>query len=111
MKNKSTIKLVVILFSASIAAAQASQALRHNPFEQPDWLGNRAGIYGINADSGSMKLRGTVIDGDNSLVNIDGKYYRLQEEVSGYRIIQIESGSVTLRRGENETVLMLKDEK
>jgi hypothetical protein len=57
-----------------------------------------------------MKLRGTVIDGQDSLVNISGKFYRLNQEVAGYRVIRINSASVTLRRGGNETVLTLNDD-
>ena len=107
MKNKPAISLLVMTLAASAVVADASEMLRHNPFERPDQFGGQAGSA-VNA-SGEMKLRGTVVDGHHSLVNIDGEYYRLQEEVSGYRVVQIESGSVTLRRGEIEMVLTLKD--
>ena len=84
------------------------EVLKFNPFEKPEAM---SGEFGTGSSSGGLKLRGTVIDGKHSLVNINGEYYRLQQEVSGYQIIQIESGQVTLQRGENKMVLTLNDEK
>ena len=84
--------------------------LRHNPFEQPDIVASSRGASGkINAATG-MELRGTVIDDEDALANIDGEYYRLNHEVSGYRVIRIERGSVTLSRGEDEAVLTLHND-
>lgn len=90
--------------------AYASEVLRYNPFEQPDMLDAGKGGPGNTKAASGMELRGTVIDGQDSLANIDGDYYRLDHEVSGYRIVRIESGSVTLVRAGNETVLTLHDD-
>lgn len=109
MKKNSSIRLLVLMLSVFSVTAEASEVLRYNPFDRPDWADSGASTG--SAGNGNMKLRGIMLDGEDSLVNIDGKYYRLQEEVSGFLIIQIESGSVTLRRGDNETVLVLKDDK
>lgn len=90
--------------------ATAAEMLMHNPFEQPDILEGRSQMADTRA-SAKLELRGTVMDGDDSVANIDGEYYRLDQEVSGYRVVRIESGSVTLSRSGNETVLTLyKDE-
>ena len=86
----------------------AESELRFNPFEQPNIEAELTDSE--NKTGNELKLRGTLIDGDDSLVNIGGEFYRLNQEVSGYRVLRIDSGKVTLRRGVNETVLTLKDD-
>ena len=94
--------LAVISFNA-----KALDVLNHNPFERPDM---KANLLQSNANqANAMKLRGTVIDGQDSLVNISGKFYRLNQEVADYRVVAITSTSVTLRRGSSETILTLND--
>jgi hypothetical protein len=89
-------------------SAVAESVLRFNPFQQPDMaLEKNNASKNVN---NTLKLRGTVVDGEDSIVNIDGKFYRLDEKVSGYRVVNIESGKVTLHRGVNETVLTLNDD-
>lgn len=83
--------------------ATAAEILRHNPFEQPEGLG----ANGKSTTTASMELRGTVMDGRDALANIDGEYYRTNQEVYGYRVVRIESGSVTLRRSGDERILTL----
>jgi len=101
--------LLSVLVTATFNAA-AAEMLRHNPFEQPDNIEGRNQKVDTRA-SAKLELRGTVMDGDDSVANIDGEYYRLNQEVSGYHVVRIESGSVTLSRSGIETVLTLyKDE-
>ena len=94
--------LAVISFNA-----KALDELNHNPFEKPKMMSER--IQTNTGQVSEMKLRGTVIDGHDSMVNINGKFYRFNEEVSGYRIVGIARKSVTLRRGSSETTLILND--
>lgn len=89
---------------------KALDMLIHNPFEQPDMSAGKLQMNINRANENEMKLRGTVIDGQDSLVNIGGKFYRLNQEIAGYQVVLIESASVTLRRGDNEIVLVLDDE-
>jgi hypothetical protein len=84
--------------------------LRHNPFEQPDIVNSGRGVPANKTDATTMELRGTVIDEEDSVANIDGEYYRINQQVSGYRVVRIESGSVTLSRGVEEKVLTLHDD-
>lgn len=90
--------------------AKALDVLIHNPFQQPDMSDGRFSMNVNKINGNEMNLRGTVIDGQDSLVNIGGKFYRLNQEVAGYHVVLIESASVTLRRGGNEIVLVLDDE-
>ncbi len=107
-------KLSILSFGFALTVfsvyAFSSEVLRYNPFEQPDMAEGGRGANGNATAATSMELRGTVIDGHDSLVNIGGEYYRLNQEVSGYRVTRIESGSVTLSRGGNEKILTLRED-
>ena len=108
MKHTVFISLICTVLAAVSANVMASDTLRYNPFEQPsDLLQTNAN----KATGKAMKLRGTIIDGRNSMVNISGELYRVNQVVAGYRIIRIRSTSVILRRGSNNTVLTLNDDK
>ncbi len=87
----------------------AQGVLRFNPFHKPDMASEQTSA-GRKAGN-ELKLRGTVIDGADSMVNIGGEFYRLNQEVAGYRVVRIEDGKVTLHRGVNETVLTLNNDK
>ena len=100
--------LICIVLATADVNASASEVLRYNPFEQPD-TGELDQGGARNTTTAAMELRGTVVDGQDSIANIGGDYYRLDQEVSGYRIVRIESGSVTLLRAGNEMVLTLHD--
>jgi len=90
--------------------AFSSEALRYNPFEQPDMTDGAWVAPGSTTAVAGMELRGTLIDGRDSMANIDGEYYRLNHQISGYRIIRIESGRVTLSRAGNQKVLTLHND-
>ena len=101
--------LIYIMLALSWQSVIAADALRHNPFEKPEMKQPRQ--QSNVTQVGELKLRGTVIDGVNSLVNINGKFYRFNQEIAGYRIVRIARDSVTLRRGTSDTVLLLNDKK
>lgn len=102
-------KLIIMLSGLVMADvnAMAAEILRHNPFEQPDVIQGRS-QKGTTTDSAKLELRGTVIDGHDSVANIGGEYYRVDQELSGYRVVRIESGSVTLSRSGTKMVLTLQ---
>ena len=110
MKYKALIVLACLGLAIVSTNASASELLRYNPFEQPDMSADQSQASLNKVSRNKMKLRGTVIDGDDSLVNIDGQFFRLNQEVSGYRVIQIKNTSVTLLRGANKMVLTLNDD-
>ena len=110
MKYKTVIVLACLALAVVSVNASASELLRYNPFEQPDMSADQSQASLNKASRNKMKLRGTVIDGDDSLVNIDGEFFRLNQEVAGYRVIKIKNTSVTLLRGANEMVLTLNDD-
>ena len=110
MNHKVVITVACLALTAAGNNVAASEILRHNPFEQPDLETGRFKPGTNKASRNELKLRGTMIDGADSLVNIDGKFYRLNQEVSGYRVKRIKSTSVTLQRGNSETVLTLKND-
>lgn len=99
--------LIFMALSVVSFNAKASDELNHNPFEQPDMASER--VLTNTGQVSELKLRGTVIDGHDSMVNINGSFYRFNEEVAGYRIVGIARKSVTLRRGTSEMILILND--
>ena len=110
MKRTALISLIYTVLAALSANVMASDRLRYNPFEQPV----SSGLLQTKANKATgkaMELRGTIIDGYNSMVNISGKLYRINQKVAGYRIVRIRSANVTLRRGSSKMVLTLKDDK
>ncbi len=111
MNYKAVTGLACLLLAAAGNNALSAELLRYNPFEQPDMETGHAQKDEYKTPGAIMILRGTVIDGMDSLVNIDGQLYRLNQEVSGYRITGIKSTSVTLRRGNSETILTLNNDK
>ena len=107
MKYKISAGLIFMAWAVISFNVKASDELNHNPFEQPEMT---SGYLQTNTGQvNAMKLRGTVIDGHDSMVNIDGSFYRFNEEIAGYRIIGIARKSVTLRRGSSEMILILND--
>ena len=110
MKYKIFIVLACTALAIVSVNARASELLRYNPFEQPDMSVGKSQASANKVSRNKMKLRGTVIDGDDSLVNIDGEFFRLNQEVAGYRVVQIKNASVTLLRGANKMVLTLNDD-
>ena len=108
--NSGLITTFAVALIAAGGHATATEVLRHNPFEQPDMNSADWGGPGNTTTAAGMELRGTLVDGEDSMANIDGEYYGLNHEVSGYRIVRIESGSVTLSRAGNETVLTMHDD-
>ena len=75
MKYNARIVLSCVITILSCGQVYAGDALRFNPFEQPE-LQSGLSLTGSNGLRNEMKLRGTVIDGDDSLVNIGGEFYR-----------------------------------
>lgn len=106
MKVKPLLLLVCVLLTLGSVNVRASDTLRFNPFEQPD-MTVEATTNSHQTTRIQMKLRGTVIDGYDSLVNINGEFYRMNQEVAGYRVTEINNSSVTLSRGDSEMVLTL----
>ena len=109
--NFVTIFILLSLFSTRIGADTFSViTLVNNPFEKPEMDSDQLHSNADEKNRGEMKLRGIVLDGDDSLVNIGGQFYRLNQQVSGYDVVEITGTSVTIRRGSSERELTLNDD-
>ena len=110
MKYGLHIVLGYMLFStADVTVINASELLRHNPFEKPEISTDMSQAKNKIILKNEMKLRGTLIDGKDSMANIDGKFYRINQQVAGYRVIRIKRTSVTLQSAGSEMVLTLNN--
>lgn len=99
-----------MVFSTTSVTVNASEFLRHNPFEKPEFNAGMPGAENKIILKNEMKLRGTLIDGKDSLANIDGVFYRISQEIAGYHVVRITRTSVTLQRAGNEMILTLNDD-
>jgi len=55
----------------------------------------------------SLKLKGVIVGGSNSVAIINGKLLRLGERIDGYQLVRIEEKKVFLRSGNNTFKLEL----
>ncbi len=105
-------RLPVILASAAISAlahAADEPALVHNPFARPDVA---ATVSPSGAVSGGWpeELRATLVDGKQSLANLDGTLVTVGETVGGATVMHIGEGVVTLVRGKTSHVMKLNED-
>jgi hypothetical protein len=99
---------LLLLASTHVATAEV---LQHNPFKRPTLEGAaQAEVAGVTP-KGDLRLRATLAAGDGSLANINGKLFRLGDEVSGYQIREISEGSVVLFRNDQQRRLTVRDDK
>lgn len=99
---------VLLLVSGQPAAAEL---LQHNPFKRPVLEGRTKTGAGGDALTDELTLRATLAAGDASLANINGQLFHLGDEVSGYRISEINEGSVILFRNEQLRRLTVRNDK
>ena len=100
--------MVLVLAAAPLTGAEL---LRHNPFERPELEGRAEDGRAGDKVSGELTLRATLVAGDSSLANINGRTFHLGDEVSGYQISEINEGSVVLFRNEQLRRLTVRDDK
>ena len=100
--------MLVLLASGPLAAYEV---LQHNPFDRPDLEGSAPAAAKGGALNAELKLRATLAAGDSSLANINGEMFAIGEEVSGYRVREINEGSVVLFKNEQERRLTVRDDK
>ncbi len=104
------ILLTLVLFLCSAIAAGTEYALRYNPFERPSLNTRPAGTDSGPAVGEAMVLKATLAAGSGALANINGQLFRLGDEVNGFRITEINEGSVSLSRNEQVRRLTVQDE-
>jgi hypothetical protein len=90
---------------------EAAEPLQHNPFKRPVLEGRAKTGAGGDALTDELTLRATLAAGDASLANINGRLFHLGDEVSGYRISEINEGSVVLFRNEQLRRLTVRNDK
>ena len=76
--------LVAIAFFVLLSnVAAAEQALERNPFSRPALLQGARGNSGDDADDREMILKATLVAGEKSTANINGKFIRIGESING----------------------------
>lgn len=103
--------VVAVVFLLVSHAADA-QGLLHNPFARPAYLdrANATAPAGAGIRVDRLDLRATIADGENSLANVAGDFYRLGDEIDGYRLIAVELGRAVFAKGDQEMVVYVREQ-
>ena len=91
-------------------AAGAAGILHRNPFAHPLPESSQPAPDPAGAVPGSsvpLELRGTMLAGPNSLVNIGGWILGIGQEVEGYRIVAIHEREVVVEKNGEQRTLSL----
>jgi len=110
------INMAVIMITGmpagNLQAGDLENGVRHNPFKRPAYLTEKTiDQTGKNANSKKRKslldLRATLLSGDQSMVNISGRFYRVGEKIGDYVLTTVGEGhAVFMRRGKPVTVVL-----
>lgn len=103
----------LLLLAGMIACnCVTAQQLHYNPFSRPAEFGNAAVALVPGADvADGLRLRGVLVDGDQSMANIGGVIVPLGGEVGGYRLISVEEGQAVLEKQGVTTLLVIEPNK
>lgn len=104
---------------AGAASSAPAQGLRHDPFVRPTARAAASAASSASAAiyTGSTAavepapwqpvLRGVVLAGSASMVNVDGSVVGLGESIDGWRLVRVEDGRATFVNGRRQTILSM----
>ncbi len=107
MANKFLIVIAVFLLLSDADAAD--QALQRNPFNRPALLQGVARNSADDANDGEMILRATLVAGENSTANINGKFIRIGETINGYKLVFVAEGKAVFQKDGSPVTLAVFD--
>ena len=106
-----TALLMMGMTGSNVYASLGDSELQRDPFsrfkaqqalkEQPQSSRKRSPV-----STWKPKLLATIVSGENSMINIDGKIVRLGEKINRYRLVEVSRYHATLQR--NDQLLKLK---
>ncbi|MCR9277774.1 MAG: hypothetical protein NXH85_07335 [Pseudomonadaceae bacterium] len=93
------------------AVAESGQAVAEpvNPFAKPPLIAMDAAQPAKTASNGDLILRGVLLADNDSLANISGTLYGIEENVAGMQVTEIGEDFVTLKGGDSQLRLTLAD--
>ncbi|NNF67715.1 MAG: hypothetical protein HKM98_09430 [Gammaproteobacteria bacterium] len=104
MKTLITLFCLCTLWLASTAASAEGQlpTLSANPFDRPDWL-KSSSVAGQTRrapkSTGQVKLRATLVAGQDSLAAVGDKIIGIGQEIYGYKLISVSNGAAVFSDG------------
>ena len=104
--NNCCILLLTLTLLPAIASAEYQ--LRHDPFEKP--IVAQSKRPRTVASNSKMEVKGVILDGRNSMANINGNFVKLNDEVAGYRVTRIERDRVVLMKNSITTILSVNND-
>ena len=103
------------LVGSAVLVAEPLPDLHHNPFKRPALIGvgnpNNKMESAEKPTGKELDLRAVVADGRASMVNVNGQFVRIGEQVEGYRLISVQEGSAVFeRQAQQVTVPVWREE-
>ena len=101
--------LVLLLAAGPVGA----ELLRRDPFQPPaDLMAAPAATGGASLTPGTQpQIRGILVAGDQSLVNLGGELLGIGESANGYRLLQVREDHAVFQRGDEVITLSLYPDK
>jgi len=109
--------MVLILIALSLCLAANTYAanealnLRHDPFQRPASFNNP--VLGTTASQNTApaalpRLRATLVAGEDSLVNVEGKIIGIGEVVDDYRLLSVDEGVAVFTKDDVQITLKIE---
>ncbi len=90
-----------LLFTVPIFAGVLELGVKYDPFERPKGLKSPAFSSGIRTEEPVLDLVAVF----NDKANINGRFYKIGDYISGYKIVAIKRKYVILKKGSKSIIL------
>lgn len=106
-------KTVCVLGFLLAATAVCAERLSRDPFKPPvDYTAAPAGRGDAPLGAGTQpQIRGILLAGDQSLVNLSGELLSIGESANGYLLLQVGEAHAVFQRGDEVITLSLYPDK
>lgn len=97
----------------SVVAAPQHRAIKHNPFDRPDFTKHRNYTVVEQQQAAPQKLlqlRAVLYSSTAPLVNINGKILAVGEEIDGFLLQEVSEGGAVLVKDEVQIMLSMTQE-
>lgn len=100
--NRYSLVLLVITFGTLALAEESRAEVATDPFSRPDLSQTASQVAPLDTGAG-LELRGILLAGDHSVVNVGGTIVALGEAIDGYLLTQVSEEAAVFRKN-NESI-------
>lgn len=106
----------ILMVVGMIPTAFADDALKHDPFTRPlitaakpeNVAGTASTANIVEESPWNPTLTAVMVAGKNSLITLDGVIMKLDEEIEGYRLVQVKDHEAVFKKGKKRIVLTMQ---